>query len=90
MKRSYDFAWYPTKELRYNKEVTPRHNVIKLSKPTGRTDYDAKAAVQIFSKVFGNLRKNTIVAIKEFGDNGQIGEDIVPMDKEDAIIPIRK
>lgn len=86
MKRTYEFEWYDNRDAKYG-TPTPRHNMVTLSKPTGKTEHDAKAALGIFMKSFGNLRKNTIVRIKEFGDNGQIGEDITPSDAENAIIP---
>ena len=90
MKRSYSFEWYPTKDTKYGKTPIHRTCTILLSNPLGETEIDAKAALAIFMRSFGNLRKNTIVKIKEFGENGQIGEDIVPSDVEGAIIPERK
>ena len=87
MKRTYDFEWYETKDTKYG-SPSSRHNMIILSKPTGKTNYDAKAALGLFIRSFGNLKKNTIVRIKEFVENGQIGEDIVPSDAEDAIVPV--
>ena len=90
MKRNYIFTWYETKTSKYGNPVI-RTNTINLIKPTGKTEYDAKAALQIFMVNFGNLHKNTIVSIKEMDENGQqIGEDIVPSDTEDAIIPVGK
>lgn len=86
MKRSYIFSWYEN-----NKYGNPiiRTNKIYLIRPTGKTEYDAKAALKIFMVNFGNLKKNTIVSIKELDENNkQIGEDIVPSEAEDAIIPI--
>lgn len=90
MTRNYQIKWYETKNTKYEKDPFYRINSITLSKPTGRTNIDAKSAINIFCKNFGNLRKNTIVFIKEFDENGQIGEDIVPSTNEDAIIPIKK
>lgn len=90
MKRSYSFEWYLTKDAKYGKTPLHRTTTILLSNPSGETEIDAKAALAIFMRTFGNLRKNTIVKIKEFGENGQIGEDIVPSDAEGAIIPERK
>jgi len=87
MKRSYDFSWYPTNDAKYGREPLVRHNMIMLSRPVGKTEVDTKAALGIFMQRFGSLKKNTIVAIKEFGENGQIGEDIVPSTEENAIIP---
>lgn len=90
MLRNYEFTWYPTKDSKYGKEPNIRKNIVKLSEPIGITGVDAKAALNIFSKTFGNLNKNTIVCIKEFDENGQIGEDIVPAGDENAIIPVRR
>lgn len=89
MIRNYEFTWYPTKEDKYGKPII-RTNMIKLSHPVGKTAVDAKAAVEIFSKSFGNLNKNNIVTIKEFNENGQIGEDITPAEGENAIIPAKR
>lgn len=90
MKRSYSFEWYLTKDAKYGKTPLHRTTTILLSNPLGETEIDAKAALAIFMRTFGNLRKNTIVKIKEFGENGQIGEDITPSDAGSAIIPERK
>lgn len=91
MKRTYDFVWYETKDTKYGKEPLTRTNRVYLSKPIGKTERDAKAALSIFCKNFGNLHRITIVKIKEYGDDGnQIGEDIVPSSEEDAIIPVRR
>ena len=85
MIRNYNIEWYPTKDG----EKLKRQTFIRLSKPTGRTEYDAKAALNIFTSSCGNLKKNTIIRIKEMDENGQIGEDIVPTDGS-SIIPTRK
>lgn len=87
MKRIYTIEWYDKRDVKYGKTPTTRTNIITLGKPTGRTELDAKAALDIFTKSFGNLRKNEVVRIKEFDENGQIGEDIVPSTEENAIIP---
>ena len=86
MIRNYNIEWYPTRDG----EDFKRQTFIRLSKPTGHTNIDAKAALNILISQFGGLKKNTIVRIKEMDENGQIGEDITPMDKENAIIPIAK
>ena len=84
MERIYNIEWYPTKES----ELVKRNTMILLSKPTGKTEIDAKEAVNIFTKSCGNLKKNTIIRIKEIDECGnQIGEDIVPSNEENAIIP---
>ncbi len=85
--RSYEFEWYPTKEAKYGDPVHTK-TTIRLSKARGVTAVDAKAALGVFINTFGGLRKNTIVRIKEFGPNGQIGEDIIPSDS-DNIVPVK-
>ena len=87
MKRQYNFEWYETKMAKYGDPII-RHSIIDLSHPTGKTEIDAKKALSIFMAVNGNLKKNTIVRIKEMDENGQIGEDIVPSEGENAIVPM--
>ena len=82
MIRNYNIEWYPTRDGIEFK----RSSFIRLSKPIGKTEHDAKAAVNIFTSQFGNLKKNTIVKIIEMDENGQIGEDIVPIDGN-SIVP---
>lgn len=90
MVRNYEIIWYVTKDAKYGNTPTFRTNRVSLSKPTGKTSVDAQAALGIFISTFGNLKKNTIVKIKEFDENGQLGEDITPSADENAIIPVRK
>ena len=79
MERTYAINWYPTKDG----EKVSRTTMIKLSSPTKVTEKDAKDAVNIFIKSCGNLKKNTIINIKELDSDGnQIGEDIVPSTDE--------
>lgn len=85
--RKYIINWYANKDAKYGDPITRSTN-ISLANPTGKTEYDAKAALNIFIKGQGNLTKNTIVNIKEFDENGQIGEDIIPT--SDSIIPTSK
>ena len=85
MIRNYNIIWYPTKDG----EKFKRETFIKLSKPTGETNIDAKVALNIFISQFGNLKKNTIIKIIEMNENGQIGEDIVPM-ADTSIIPAKR
>lgn len=87
MIRNYNIEWYSTKEIKYG-NPTSRNTFIRLSNPTGETNRDAKAALGIFIATNGNLKKNTIVKIIEMDENGQIGEDIVPIEDENAIIPV--
>lgn len=84
MIRNYNIEWYPTKE----RNPIHRNTFIQLSNPKGETAKDAKAALGVFISTNGNLKKNTIVKIIEMDENGQIGEDIIPTDGENAIIPI--
>lgn len=87
MVRYYIIEWCPTKELNRNNNFH-RINKVILNKPTGNVSIDAKEALNMFIKNFGGLHKNTIFKIKEFNENGQIGEDIVP--QKEAIIPEKK
>ena len=82
MTRMYCITWYPARDG----DSMKRDTFIKLSKPTGQTSYDAKAALNIFISKFGNIKKNTIIKIVEMDENGQIGEPITPME-DSAIIP---
>ena len=85
MIRNYNITWYPTKDgIKFK-----RSTFIRLSKPTGRTEYDAKAALNIFTSQCGSLKKNTIIKIVEMDENGQIGEDIIPTDGS-SMIPEKK
>ena len=87
MKRTYIFKWYATKDAKY-READKRISTINITNAVGKTAVDAKHAVEIFCKSIGNLHKNTIVSIKEFDEQGvQIGEDIVPSDEENSIVP---
>lgn len=84
MQRVYAIDWYPTKDG----ESVSRRTKIRISKPTGKTEIDAKAALGLFTTSCGNLKRNTVIRIKEFDENGeQIGEDITPSAEENAIIP---
>lgn len=85
MIRNYNIIWYPTKDG----EKFKRETFIQLSRPTGETNIDAKAALNIFISQFGNLKKNTIIKIIEMNENGQIGEDIIPM-TDTSIIPTKR
>ena len=80
-KRYYIITWFD------NKNKIERTNRIDLGHATGRVEIDARRATDLFAKAFGNLNKNTIVSIKEFDENGQIGEDIKPSGR--AVIPIK-
>ena len=90
MKRNYEIKWYVTKDTKYGGEPLYRILNVDLPKPTGKTEFDAKKALNLFITNCGNLKKNTIVYIKEFDENGHIGEDIIPSDDENAIVPTKK
>lgn len=82
MERIYAIKWYPAKDG----EIVSRTTMIKLSNPTGKTEIDAKSAINIFTKSCGNLKKNTIINIKELdGEGNQIGEDIIPSNDSNII-----
>ena len=80
MTRYYIFKWYENK----GKKIE-RINTISIQKPVGDTSIDAKKAVDLFTRGFGNLKRNTIISIKECDENGQIGEDIIPNTETDII-----
>ena len=82
MERTYAIDWYPTKDG----PVTVRRTMISISKATGETHIDAKRALNLFIKSCGNLKKNTIVRLREFDQNKkQLGEDIVPSENETSL-----
>jgi hypothetical protein len=88
MTRYYIFEWYE-KTTNWGKGYIIRHNRINIPNPTGKVEVDAKKAVEYFIRGFGNLKQNTILSIKEFDENGQIGEDIIPA-TENVIVPVKK
>lgn len=91
MIRSYEITWYALNDTRYGREAQIRTTNIKIGRPRGVTSVDAKAAVDLFCKEFGNLKRNAIVSIKELDENGeQIGEDIKPTGENGIIPTIRK
>lgn len=53
-----------------------------------RTTGDAQSALQIWMKINGNLKENTIISIQEYKKDleTKIGEPIVPSD-ENTIVP---
>ena len=87
MVRSYRIEWNEIKAKTYGDKPFIKHTLIKLSNPTGNTAVDAKAALNIFTTSISNLKKANIIRIQEMDENGQIGEDIVPADTENAIVP---
>lgn len=87
MTRYYIIKWHE-KNTKWSKPIE-RYNRINIQNPTGKVEVDAKKAVEIFIRGFGNLKQNTILSIKEFDENGQIGEDIIPTDGS-TIVPIAR
>ena len=84
--RKFAFTWH--ENPRFGTPVT-RINVVEIQNASPDTGLAAKSAVNVFTKNFGSLKKNTIVSIQEFNDKGPVGEPIVPSDEND-IIPTRK
>lgn len=67
-----------------------RETVIHLPKASKDTGANAKAALNILTSQYGNLKKIDIIWMKELDENGkQIGDFITPNDKTD-IIPVKK
>jgi len=90
MIRSYEITWYALNDTRYGREPLIRTSNIKIGRPRGVTSVDAKTAVDLFCKEFGNLKRNAIVSIKELDENGeQIGENILPTE-DNGMIPIKR
>ena len=79
--RYYVFEWY--EKNKRNKIV--RHSAVRLSKFIGDTATDSKLALQIFMAQNGGLNKIEIIKIKEFNENGQIGEDITPSENTNIV-----
>lgn len=84
MVRFYTIEWASKK----NKIKRIAH--IDLSNPSGQVEIDARSALGIFIKTFGGLNKNDVFCIKEFDENGQIGEDIRPTSDESTLVPLGK
>lgn len=83
MKRTFDFTWY--ENVRFGQPMVRINRVIVASK--GDVGQAAKAATNVFTKNFGNLKKTTIISIQEINEKGEkIGEPIVPQDKT-SIVP---
>lgn len=87
MTRIYRIEWNENKAKNYGNQPLIKHTLITLSNPTGNTAVDAKAALNIFATSVSNLKKANIIRIQEMDENGQIGEDIVPAETENAIVP---
>ena len=87
MTRYYIIKWCEN-TTKWGKNIE-RYNKIVIQNPTGKVEIDAKKAVEIFIRGFGNLKQNSILSIKEFDENEQIGEDIIPADGS-TIVPIAR
>ena len=84
--RNFAFTWY--ENPKYGEPIT-RKNAITVPNASPDTGLAAKAAVNVFTKAFGSVKKNTIVSIQEYNDGGPVGEPIVPSEDND-IIPTKK
>lgn len=83
MKRIFDFTWY--KNEKYGQPMQRTNRVMVVS--NGDIGQAAKAATNVFTKNFGNLKRNTIISIQEINEKGEkVGEPIIPQD-ETSIIP---
>lgn len=85
--RKFAIAWY--ENPKYGNPIM-RSNTVEVVNASPDIGAAAKAAVTMFSKSFGSLKKNTIVSIQEFDKDGRpVGEPIIPND-ETEIVPTRK
>ena len=84
MKRLFDFTWH--ENVRFGQPMIRTNRVMVAS--NGDVGQAAKAATNVFTKNFGNLKRTTIVSIQEINEKGEkVGEPIVPQD-ETSIVPI--
>ena len=84
--RNFIFTWY--NNVKYGKPVERKNTISVINK--GDISATAKAATEVFTKSFGSLKYNTIVAIQEIDEKGNfVGEPIVPQD-DTSIVPTRK
>ena len=84
--RKFAFTWY--ENPKYGEPIM-RSNAIEVVNASPDIGAAAKVAVTMFSRTFGSLKKNTIVSIQEYNDNGPIGEPIIPNEDSD-IVPTGK
>ena len=83
MKRIFDFTWH--ENVRFGQPMIRTNRVMVAS--NGDVGQAAKAATNVFTKNFGNLKRTTIVSIQEINEKGEkVGEPIVPQD-ETSIVP---
>ena len=84
MKRIFDFTWY--ENVRFGQLMVRTYRVMVASN-NGDVGQAAKAATNVFTKNFGNLKRTTIVSIQEIDEKGEkVGEPIVPQD-DTSIVP---
>lgn len=83
-----DFIITFKENKKYNEITrTTKISVIKSTKDIGE---DAKSALNIFIKSFGNLKKNDVFSIQEVDENGvSVGDPITPME-DTSIVPTKK
>ena len=83
MRKFFAVRWYPTRD----RSKMERTTIMDFNSNTNDVSVNGKIAVDLFVKSCGNLKKNTIIWIKELDEEGnQIGEDITPAE-DSSIIP---
>ena len=81
--RNFLFTWH--ENVRYGNPMV-RTNLVTVN-ASGEIGQVAKAATNVFTKNFGNLKRTTIVSIQEIDEKGnKVGEPIVPQD-DTSIVP---
>lgn len=84
MERIFDIIWKENKK--YN--AIERKTIVSI-KGTDDLATDAKAALNVFISINGNLKKNEIISIQEVNEFGKpIGEPIKPTNDE-SIVPVK-
>ena len=82
--RKFLFTWH--ENVRYGEPMV-RTNLVTASVNTSDIGQAAKAATNVFTKNFGNLKRNTIISIQEVDEKGnKVGEPIVPQE-DTSIVP---
>ena len=82
--KKFLFTWH--ENVRYGEPMV-RTNLVTVN-ASGDVGQAAKAATNVFTKNFGNLKRTTIISIQEINEKGEkVGEPIVPQD-ETSIVPI--
>ena len=84
--RKFLFTWH--ENVRYGEPMV-RTNLVTVN-ASGELGKVAKAATNVFTKNFGNLKKTTIISIQEINEKGEkVGEPIIPQDNT-SIVPTGK